>query len=98
MKALRVDVLKVNLAQLGGNTCELVGPLGGAGVVGCPNLPAMNGNYDVADAHGTLAWATRGGGAFGCACAATPLHFCLTYARASVALRRTFSGHGCHLY
>ena len=38
VKALRVDVLKVNLAQLGGNTCELVGPLGGAGVVGCPVL------------------------------------------------------------
>ncbi len=44
-----------------------------AGVVGCPNLPAINGNYDVADAHGTLAWATRGGGAFGCACAANEI-------------------------
>lgn len=39
-----------------------------AGVVGCPNLPTTNGNYDVADHAGTLAWATRGGGAFVCAC------------------------------
>jgi HAL2 family 3'(2'),5'-bisphosphate nucleotidase len=38
-----------------------------AGVVGCPNLPADGANYDAADALGTLAWATRGGGAFGCA-------------------------------
>ncbi|MFM7260178.1 MAG: inositol monophosphatase family protein [bacterium] len=38
-----------------------------AGVVGCPNLPATGTNYDEADALGTLAWATRGGGAFGCA-------------------------------
>jgi len=38
-----------------------------AGVVGCPNLPTTGTNYDEADALGTLAWATRGGGAFGCA-------------------------------
>lgn len=38
-----------------------------AGVVGCPNLPMSGTNYDEADALGTLAWATRGGGAFGCA-------------------------------
>lgn len=40
-----------------------------AGVVGCPNLPIEGENYDVADARGTLAWATRGSGAYTCACA-----------------------------
>lgn len=49
-----------------------------AGVVGCPNLPqgsaiGVSTNYDAADAEGTLAWATRGGGAFTCACTAREL-------------------------
>ena len=35
-----------------------------AGVVGCPNLPERNEQFDVADTVGCLAYATRGGGAF----------------------------------
>ena len=44
-----------------------------AGVVGCPNLPCSGTSYEAADVHGTLAWATRGGGAFACACTASDL-------------------------
>ena len=34
------------------------------GVVGCPNLPEADGNYDHADPIGSIAWASRGSGAW----------------------------------
>ncbi len=34
------------------------------GVVGCPNLPQHDADFDIADDHGCTAFATRGGGVF----------------------------------